>query len=174
MQEYPQLANRDNPTQLSPTFQRIFDDCPDKVVGVLHAHWSKYKDQVNEPIKKTVSCMIVPYRRRDRTPSKMRLAKAYLPFPALIRACRSFAVDGMHPFLDLPSEITDQDLSRWEFLERFNVNKELNLEFYLRILRSFQKLEGGIAQEQIFKLYLLIQYQCVQSESYEAALTTVR
>lgn len=174
VQEYPRLASRGKPTQLSPTFERISKNCPDKVVGVLRAHWSKYKDQINEPIREKVSYIVVPFIRRDGTPAQGGLKDADLPIPALIKACELFAVDGSYPFLDLPSQNTDRDLTEWEFLTIFSVNKELNLDFYLGILHFFRNLEGDIVQERVFKLYLQIQCQCVQAESYQAAQMTVR
>jgi len=174
VQEYPRLANRDDLTQLSPTFERISKDCPGKVVGVLRAHWSKYKDQINKHIREKVSYIKVPFVRRDGTPAQGRLKDADLPIPALIKACELFAVDRSYPFVDLASDITDRDLTEWEFLKIFRVNKELNLDFYLRILHFVRNLEGDIVQERIFKLYLQIQCQCVQAESSEAARITVR
>lgn len=174
VQEYPRLADRDKPTELSPIFERISGDSPDKVVGLLRAHWSKYNEPISESIKQKVSNIKVPHTTGNGTSVQFALKLGDLPHPALRKACESFAVAGRYPFLTLPAEVTDCDLTGWGFLTAFDVNKELNLNFYLWILFFFKLLEGSIVQERVFKLYVQIQCQCVQAESCQEAQKTVR
>jgi hypothetical protein len=174
VQEYPRLVDRDNPTELSPIFERISKDCPDRVVGLLRAHWCEYNKQISEPIRQKVSKVRVPYTTGDGTSGKMELKLSDLPLPALKKACESFALEGCYPFLTLPVEVADRDLTGWDCLTFFGVNKELNLQFYLWILFFFKKLKGRAVQERVFKLYIQIQCQCVQAGSCQSAQKEVR
>ncbi|PMD63840.1 uncharacterized protein K444DRAFT_715137 [Hyaloscypha bicolor E] len=160
VQEYPRHVDRGNPTELSPIFERISKDCPDRVVGLLWAHWCEYNKQISEPIRQKVSDVRVPYTTGDGTSGKLKLRLSDLPLPALKKACESFALDACYPFLTLPGEVAGRDLTGWDCLTFFGVNKELNLQFYLWILFFFKKLKGGAVQE--------------RAESCQSALKEVR
>jgi hypothetical protein len=120
---------------LATEFRHILQYRPEKIVGTLKKHWSTYRIQMTPTIEDEISNATVACRGAPPT----ILRHTYFPLPPLETSVKSLGVIRGFPFLEL-HHLSSQDAlpEDWRFLERFKVRFNIDLSFYLDILRQHE------------------------------------
>ena len=70
------------------------------------------------------------------------LRSAHLPLPQSVLKVKELSVEETFGFLKMPVELTNESVKDWEFLRLLKVGTEMNLDFYISILREHAKRNG--------------------------------
>lgn len=152
----PRLVNSRDSKKLSKLFQFIVNYRNDKRPGVLKAHWTLYKDLVNDKIVTVLSQAGAPCEGSTETP----LEDAYLPWPELLKIDGKLGVSHLLPFVVLPPELKDRPSEDWDFLKKYGIRSEANLDFYLDVLFNLVHKQCPLNSEDrnvLFKVYHLVE-----------------
>ena len=121
---------------LSPEFRHVLQYRPEKVLKVLSADWTTYRQEITNNIVDEIAQAEVLCLSSHRAV----LETTYFPLPGLMQKAQELGVANVFPFVRIP-DLTEADLASddWRFLHRFGVKFEADLTFYLSV---FQKHEG--------------------------------
>lgn len=136
---------------------------PERLLGMLMAHWKMYEQNMSLSISSLISNLEVPSRI-----SMKRLRETYVPRQLLTDQCAKYIDCNKFPFLRLPN---NSDPESWGFLECFKVELKDDIHFYLAILRS---CISSNAIDRVNKLYEAIQYKYSDFTDQMEANTIVR
>lgn len=121
---------------LSPEFRHLLHYRPEKILNVLKADWTVYRRDMSHGIEDEISQSEVLCRNS----SLAVLSSAYFPTPSLMAKAQELGVSQVFPLVKIPSlaedDITFED---WRFLNRFGVQFEVNLNFYLSVLQQHER-----------------------------------
>jgi hypothetical protein len=135
---------------LHKDFEWLLDNKIDRVLAILHQHWSLYKG-ITEAAKDTIAGYAFMCKSGGRT---CVLQNTYIPFPKLVEKARVFGNADHYDFLALPSYEPED----WKFLASFGVGLDEELDFFLWVMeQSGFKSHTNIHKSK--QLYLAIQSQ---------------
>jgi hypothetical protein len=151
---HPRLVSPKDPTQLSPVFQYIIKERPEKLLGTLKAHWASYAAAMSTELASTISEVIVP----STNIGPKRLKETFIPSETLMINCGKFVDVQNFPFLKLENGM---DFEGWKFLKAFHVGIEDNLDFWLQVLYYCKSSKAEFQ----YKIYEIIQQKIWMSDS---------
>ncbi|ERS97468.1 hypothetical protein HMPREF1624_05636 [Sporothrix schenckii ATCC 58251] len=159
---------------LSPIGNYIAEHRPEKFLGFLQRTWGGVVLPSSD--KKLITGEIANLEVLCQEGKKVRLGSTYFPLGSLKKLSERFLVDEFFPWLQLESEITDDEvfLSSWAALGKaFGLGYHCTtLSFLLDILRYIKKhtfAEDIVNPRRIYELYVRIQAE-VQAASPEDGL----
>lgn len=150
------LVNSRDSKKLSKLFQFIVNYRNDKRLGVLNAHWTLSKDLVNDKIVTVLSQAGAPCEGSTERP----LEDAYLPCPELLKIDGKLGVSRLLLFVVLPPELKDRPSEEWDFLKKYGIRSEANLDFYLDVLFNLVHKQCPLNSEDrniLLKVYHLVE-----------------
>ncbi|KAF2107406.1 hypothetical protein BDV96DRAFT_653752 [Lophiotrema nucula] len=107
---------------------------PSKFVGMLHAHWDEYSQDVQ-----SVDWYLELSRVPVRSGKLFQLNSTYLPTLEIVQRLRELGMASRFPLLALPVDLNDSNLRHWQFLEEIGVHSKLDLHFYVQVLRRIKR-----------------------------------
>jgi hypothetical protein len=150
---------------LSTEFRHIIRYRPDKTVGTLKKHWDDYVADMTPPIVDTLSQSAVTCLG-----GQLRALKdTYIPLPELKHQAQMLGIDQEFPFLRVSGNLEATTVLRdWIFLDEFKVGFELDLDFYVEVLRQHEtrryRTWGSEIREKILKTYEFIADNCSDNQ----------
>jgi hypothetical protein len=156
--EFPRLADPKDYSKLSRLFLFVIEKHPERMLGILKANkWSNPLFMDPTMRQKISDAML------DTNIGRRPLGRTYLPSKELEIRCSNFIGPRIFPSLtlDVPSKVEE-----WKFLEKFGVGVEINLEFYLEILRQYKHNNTPASYE----IYEAIQKKIWASENQSEAV----
>lgn len=165
----PRLVKPSDTTALSEFFSYILTWHPDRLVGILKAHWASYKELMSPPVILALGEVAVPC---DGDMDDIPLRNTYLPLPKLMKACQEVEVEQGMPFLKLPVEIDGDAKKDWRFLKIFEVGHQANTRFYLDVLHHFVQTHQSLSE--MSKKALLRIYEAVETHSKAEDYESIR
>jgi hypothetical protein len=150
---------------LSTEFRHIIRYRPDKIVGTLKKHWDDYVADMNPPIVDTLSQSEVTCLG-----GQLRALKdTYLPLQDLKDMVQTLGIGQEFPFLRVSGNLEANTVLRdWRFLDEFEVGFELDLNFYVEVLRQHEtrryRTWGSEIREKILKTYEFIADNCSDNQ----------
>ncbi|CZR67299.1 uncharacterized protein PAC_17198 [Phialocephala subalpina] len=129
------LDRRGNGKELSPELRYVCDHRPDRIVGMLKRHWPKSTLDLDPEILCALSENYVPTMAGASRP----LRSTHLPLPQSAMEIKQLGVEETFGFLKMPVELTNESVKDWEFLRLLKVGMEMNMDFYIDILREHVK-----------------------------------
>ncbi|KAI9759220.1 MAG: hypothetical protein M4579_002508 [Chaenotheca gracillima] len=122
--------------KVSPDFAFIMKVWPDRVLGLLKMHWKTYCREITPDIELAISSHQVICSNGSST-SSWKLGNTIAPDPKLDEAVARLQLPQSAVFLKL-----DQySRSGWQFLERFGVQFNASVDFYLDILLQVSSID---------------------------------
>ncbi len=162
----PRLVKSADTSKLSALFSWLIANRPEQIVGVLHAHWSSYKDQMKPEIIKTLRNTQVLWKGTKST----NLDGTWIPAQELVDICQEFDLVEQMPLLKMPLDPDPGKQDEWKFLEKFGVGFKPTTTFYLEILRVLKDNEvvnPAPAFQNILKVYRAIEMNSNSSDHDE-------
>jgi hypothetical protein len=150
---------------LSTEFRHIIRYRPDKIVGTLKKHWDDYVADMNPPIVDTLSQSEVTCLG-----GQLRALKdTYLPLQDLKDRVQTLGIGQEFPFLRVSGDLEANTVLRdWRFLDEFEVGFELDLNFYVEVLRQHEtrryRTWGSEIREKILKTYEFMADNCSDNQ----------
>lgn len=155
----PQLRRRNstNPTlfgdhiEMSAEFLYIIKHLPQCLLGVLESEWLQYhKSNDWDTIIRAVEVPIL-----DSTEMR-KLETTFLPLPKLKAIAKSLRLGESFGFLQELGGMTDVEVVKWRFLERFGVGTTDNASFWLALLQKAQSM-NEVGKDSVFRIYSRLQ-----------------
>jgi hypothetical protein len=132
---------------LSPVILAVLQQCPEKFVGLLRAHWAEYKSDVSRVRIQLMDCK-VPCESGTPLP----LDTTYLPTIEIKDRLRDLQAESGFPLLKLPSALDEANEHEWHFLEKIGVSCNMDNRFDEIVLR--QMMESDAATKKcVVKVY---------------------
>ncbi len=137
-------------------------------------HWSAsllilpFPKNLVAPKSDVRKLQIIPLQNGSRTSSnegpcegstETPLEDAYLPWPELLKIDGKLGVSRLLPFVVLPPELKDRPSENWDFLNKYGIRSEANLDFYLDVLFNLVHKQCPLNSEDrnvLFKVYHLV------------------
>lgn len=165
IRRYPSLTKTPISVELSGIFVYIINHRPEKLVGTLKTHWDSYVTHMQQSTVDALACAHVPCEHSQDMP----LRSTYLPKQNLKEKCQDLGVSQIFPFLQLSSDLGEGSHGDLDFLTRFEVGAEEDLQFYLTIIklmvRGNQEICSGEIQRHLFKVYQAIENHCKTADN---------
>ena len=153
--EYPELCDNSNPEVLSPTMLGIIKNNSPGFLGVLEKYWkTEYQALVvkRPALKQALSTSSVLCESAE----KAKLQNTYLPLPVLKDEARRFNAVEEFPFLKLPVELDEENQLNYSFLKYLDIGCDLDILFYIEVLRTMKDSIVDIQMDLVCELYGLI------------------
>ena len=169
VRHFPRLENisTGSTPALSDEFTHLIRHQPEKLIGLLHAHWDSYRSfSDNKYIMAALGAAKVPC---DNAPGRIAaLSKAYLPTKILKETCKALgAKRGIH-FVKLPDDLAKEPEEEWKFVKAVGTRTELSLQFYFDVLEYLTKRPAvALVPENVFKIYHSIDTLATSDEALE-------
>ena len=173
VRQFPQLLSR--PGKFSYVFRNIMTHLPEKLVGLLKAHWGAYEDQIRaneEPVTESILEEIRETEVMTISGTLHPLDCTYIATPQLKAVCETLDIEESFQFVKLDMTL-GSDVSRdWKFLlEHFGVGDTTNLAFYLDALDHFS---DNAEDPTSFWIPLIQVYEKIQERVTSADHETIR
>ncbi len=145
---HPPLSSRSGASRdvkLSSSIKAILEHNPQKFLGVLKAHWSEYQHEAELVKLELMGCQVL-----CTSGEYAELSSTYLLTPKIrSRIAELHLHDVNLVMLSLPGDaLTESTWRQWEFLERFQVSLEPNIQFYKDLLLyMFRNMEQSVAED---------------------------
>ena len=153
--EHPELADNTDPDELSPAMLGIIKNNSPGFLGVLEKYWkTEYQTLVvkRPALKRALSTSSVLCESAGRT----KLQNTYLPLPVLKDEARRFGAVEEFPFLELPVELDEENQLNYSFLKYLDIGCDLEILFYIEVLRTMKENIVEIQMDLVCELYGLI------------------
>ncbi|TEY73343.1 hypothetical protein BOTCAL_0079g00080 [Botryotinia calthae] len=154
IKETPQLRRRSrniSDPQVSAEVFHILNNLPKYILGTLQANWVQYKE--TEPWDNFFKQHKVPILASS---AMMKLKDTYLPVPKLKGIASSLGLEESFGFLEELDGISEAEVSKWNFLKRFEVGMDEDVSFWLRLLKQARQKDSTNFST-VFRIYTSLQ-----------------
>lgn len=150
----PKLKNSTKSNDLSTLFKNIIDVRPDLLICLLKSYWESYESELTPQIIDKIRDAEVPCRVIDEL---YPLKSTYFPSGELREICSQARInDAFDYFVLIPSSWATETIAGWEFLTKFGVGTEPDLQFFKDLFEVMdEKLPLSEKRDGYFAIYEL-------------------
>jgi hypothetical protein len=142
---FPPLVEDPSASQLSPIMLAVLEQSCEKFVGLLQAHWNtEYESTISKLPQ--ISSKLRDCRVLCESKATCQLQFTYLPSGEIKSKVKELCVEREFPILKLPVTLDRTNYRHWRFLEDLGVGHNLDLRFYMLVLKEMCVSDNVAAQ----------------------------
>ena len=133
----PELRARKH-DRLSKDFLYIISYQSDRLLGLLKCEWAAYRPQFTDAAPKELRNGNVVLENGAEAP----MQHTYLPFPKLKKITVEPRIGNAYPFFAQSEPLLEEEAFHWTFAKDLQIGMEESLDFYIRALDTFKKIQS--------------------------------